>query len=265
MQQRFLALPAPGIEEELVLRPGSLRDYALLSSHHYKSARPATVTRVLVLEHKQPTVCGRFLGRCGEACVVGVLVESLPSLSCRLRDWALHDRYAGLRDLSQRATLLNREVRCVSRVVVHPQWRGLGVAVRLVKAALASATTVFTEALAAMGHVNPFFERAGMAAHHRPPHASDARLIGALALVGLSGVDLALPRAAWARVEGLPCGKREWVVVELERWWGRTHRERRTLSRERRGEEGMELLREARGRLLCEPVYYLRDNREGVS
>lgn len=233
------------MSNELRLREGNATDYAALAEHHYRAQRPVTMTRVLVLEREASSVCGRFLGRRGERQRVGVLVESLPALACVLRDWALGDRYARVHDRSLRASLLNREVRCISRVVVHPQWRGQGVAVRLVREALATARTRVTEALAAMGHVNPFFERAGMTAHTRPPHERDARLAAALRSVGIAVEELSVADAAWMKIQALPQSRREWIERELSRWRGKQ-------------QGGEETLRAARGRLLCEPVYYVK-------
>jgi GNAT superfamily N-acetyltransferase len=166
------------IGAELVLRRGTLRDYMALAEHHYRAKRPATVTRVLVLEHAAPSVTERFLALWGgqptaarRPQIVGVLVESMPVLACYARDAVLGMRYAGLKDVRQRARRVNAELRCISRVVVHPQWRGLGLAVRLVTAALAEPATIFTQSLAAMGQVNPFLERAGMTAYHPVPRA----------------------------------------------------------------------------------------------
>jgi len=50
----------------------------------------------------------------------------------------------------------------ISRVVVHPIYRGCGLAVRLVRHALRTARTSRIEALAVMGAIHPFFELAGM-------------------------------------------------------------------------------------------------------
>ncbi|MEL7088949.1 MAG: hypothetical protein AAGL98_11010, partial [Planctomycetota bacterium] len=142
LAERFCALPGPRhaaarpSDAGLRLRVGGLKDYAVLAEHHYKAKRPATATRVLVLEDPRPTVVGRYLQRADTTVVVGVLIESLPSLSCRMRDWALHERYGGHLAPRSRAIMLNSELRCISRVVIDPRWRGLGLAVRLVRRAL---------------------------------------------------------------------------------------------------------------------------------
>jgi GNAT superfamily N-acetyltransferase len=252
--ERFRRGGRDELASSLILAPGSMRDYLGLCEHHYKAQRPATATRVFALRFPHPGVVGRFLGRRDESQLVGVLVESLPALCCRLRDQALADRYGQVGNGRARALMLNEEVRCISRVVVHPQWRGLGLAVRLVKAALAEPTTIYTEALAAMGRVHPFFAKAGMTAYRRPIHEFDARLTDALARLGLSAVDLARLDHAANAIAGHAHGP--WLKGELQRWCKQALR---------RGDVSGLTLREqlvmARARLLAEPVYFLKDNR----
>jgi hypothetical protein len=281
LHERFAALPARGPADELTWRDGCLRDYGALAAFHYLRHRPAGAKRVLVLADCRPTVVGRFAQRRAEQRVVGVLVESLPALGCVLRNVATGGRYAGWSDRRASARLLNAEVRCISRVVVHPQWRGLGLAVRLVGRALATMTTPYTEALAAMGRVHPLFRLAGMREYRRPPLGRDQRLVDALASAGLAPWALAATRSVrrWLAGEGeavsgivggadggglIPArdgprrratmtgpgvdageAMRELVRDELGRWAGR----RLPLD---------EQLARARDRLLCEPVYYLK-------
>ena len=235
-----------------MLRPGRFADYQALGEHHYRAARPATAARVLVLEHRRPTVVGRFLKRNDETQIAAVLVESLPALSCQLRNVALGERFGAIANLSQRAILLNGEMRCISRVVVHPQWRGLGLAVRLVREALMTATTPYTEALAAMGHVHPFFERAGMTAYRRARHEHDARLIAALSHAGFAEIELAATQRLARGIEALPQRARQWLTAEIRRW------HRPILGRRGMSEAPLvEQLNAARRLLLCEPVYYV--------
>jgi GNAT superfamily N-acetyltransferase len=229
---------------------GTRADYKALASFHYLRHEPFSIGRVLVLEDMRPTIAGRFTPQSQTRTpqsVVAVLIESLPALSCRLRDEALGDRYRWA-DRRVSARLLNAEVRCISRVVVHPQWRGLGLAVRLVKWALATAMTPYTEALAAMGRVHPFFELAGMAAYRRWPRATNQRLREAMRFAGVELWELASVERMSGNVER---GTRnaELLRRELRRWAGG----RLTVK------EQLEL---ARDRLLCEPVYYVQENRK---
>lgn len=255
LQQRFAALPAPHPADALALTVGSSRDYQRLAEHHYRPARPSTLTRVLVLRDHRPSVVGRYLKRCDETQTVGVLVESLPSLNCRLRDWALRDRFGSWLPPRQRARLMSDELRCISRVVIDPRWRGLGLAVRLVRHALATATTRYTEALAAMGRVHPFFEKAGMTPYHRPPHPFDARLIAALGTVGLTPQDLARLTHMRQQIDAQPAATRHWLLAELHRWYRQNGGGR---SRQHSTDPETHL-RLAQQRLLLEPVYYLHD------
>ena len=147
-------------------------------------------------------------------------------------------------------------MRCISRVVVHPQWRGLGLAVRLVRHALATAVTPYTEAIAAMGKVHPFFEKAGMTAYHRPPLESTARLMAALARVGIEPVDLALYDKTQRRISALPEPDRRWFYKELNRWHKRTF-----VRFCYRSDDPVRQLRDAQRQLLSQPVYYLHHNR----
>ncbi|NJL32374.1 MAG: hypothetical protein HC898_12590 [Phycisphaerales bacterium] len=259
LYERFASLPMPGLETQLTLERGGWKDYQTLEAHHYKAQRPATATRILVLRHAQPSVIDRFRGNLAHSqtkTTVAVLVESLPSLSCRMRDVALGKRYGSMIDAWQRAQVLNEEVRCISRVIVHPQWRGLGLAHRLVREALQTATTLYTEALAAMGRVNPFFTKAGMTAYPRPSHAQDARLIAAMQHVGLQPTDLALLDLVQRHLEQMPENKRHFVLGELGRWYRNHH------GRGQRYESDPSVhWRMAQMKLLAEPVYYLHDNR----
>lgn len=240
---------AERLTQRLRLRYGSMNDYAALTAFHYLRQRPATATRVIVLEDDRPSVIGRFTatqaaaGR--ERQVVGVLVESMPSLGSVMRNVALRDRYRGLKGNGcWMGKLLNADLRCISRVVVHPQWRGLGLAVRLVRAALATMTTPFTEAMAAMGRVHPFFELAGMRAYRRWPLPRDQRLRDVLAWAEVELWELASVQRMQQRLAAERTGL---LRRELSRW---ADRERRTLD---------EQLEAARQELLCEPVYYLAE------
>jgi hypothetical protein len=49
----------------------------------------------------------------------------------------------------------------LARVVLHPTYRGAGVAAAFVRRACETCPVSWIETLTAMGRVNPFFERAG--------------------------------------------------------------------------------------------------------
>ena len=248
--ERFKAMRRGGAlpeAEALIAARGGMADYAALAGHHYRAARPGTAMRVLTLRDRRPGVVGRYLRRRGVGDrVAAVLVESMPALRCAMREWATRQRYGGWLSHGERARLLADELRCISRVIIDPRWRGLGLAVRLVRRALDTAETPLTEALAAMGRVNPFFERAGMTAYPPPMHEHDARLFAAMSRAGLEVIDLASSGRIAARLEALPTAQRQWFQRELMRW-------RRRCGGRGGGDES-DALAEARRRLVCRPV-----------
>lgn len=173
---------------------GDIRDYDALAPFHYRSGRPAT--RVLILRAVD--------GRSGT--LAGVLVVSMPTLNGSWRGRVWPGRYAG-RDRRRCVQRLNRELRTISRVIVDPRYRSRGVASRLVRAYLSRPMTRRTEAVAAMGEVCPFFERAGMREAFVPARDGDARLLQQVCQSGKSLDGLA--RAGRVPAE---------LVAELRRW-----------------------------------------------
>lgn len=57
---------------------------------------------------------------------------------------------------------LNAEVSIISRVVIHPKYRTIGLGEKLIRDTLALAGTPYVEMVAVMAKYNPFAEKAGM-------------------------------------------------------------------------------------------------------
>jgi ABC-type nitrate/sulfonate/bicarbonate transport system ATPase subunit/predicted GNAT family acetyltransferase len=159
-------LPAAWDLRRWPITRGDIHDYHALAAFHYVAKPPAAHKRVYVI--RPPRSARRTWLTAGAGDPAAVLVVSPPLMAVRGRNIATAGRYAG-GDRAAAIDLLNREVECISRVVVHPMYRGCGLAVRLVRHALADARTPLMEALASMGAVHPLFERAGMTAHEVPP------------------------------------------------------------------------------------------------
>jgi hypothetical protein len=89
---------------------------------------------------------------------VGICVFAAPAASLTLRS-----QYFGLHRPRSREHLaaLNQQIWVLARVVLHPTYRGAGVAAAFVRRACGTCPVPWIETLSAMGHVNPFFERAG--------------------------------------------------------------------------------------------------------
>ena len=191
------------IFDSMTIEEGSMHDYARLARFHYRSDRPATVSRIFRISMREPPAGDPILSpRATSRAALGVIIISRPHLGCAMRNVALNGRYRGL-DRKSAARLINEEVRTISRVIVDPRCRGLGLAVRLVRHALGRAETVYTEGVAAMGRVHPFFEKAGMLRFDPPLSREQARFESALDEIACPPHALASVKAMRARIDGI--------------------------------------------------------------
>lgn len=177
--------PCPPQTQPITFEPGTRHDYQRLAHLHYRSGAPATIVLVLRgIRHVPCTIdpSGRLLA--------GVLVVSMPTLNAvwRQRAWPGHFNTP---DKSLNARRLNQQVRLISRVIVEPRSRGLGVGSGLVRAYLENPLTPATEASACMGSVCPFFQRAGMTPYEIVHDLIDTRLLDALTHLAISPQSLA--------------------------------------------------------------------------
>ena len=124
---------------------GCVRDYRRFSVMHYRRRdQLGFVEKVFVLRDTR------------DDSQMGIVVFGMPALELRLRNEATGGRFV------RNAARLNREVRVLKRLVIHPDIRGCGQGHRFVERALPLAGVRFVECLAAMGEVNPVFDKAGM-------------------------------------------------------------------------------------------------------
>lgn len=211
VMERFAAMPRGGVDPAagVRVREGTMAEFEALGRLHYRAGKPGVVVRVMVAEAGEETstlahehtrtserrsrsyLPVRRLAQVpvSSAALVGVLTVSMPTLNGRWREAAWPGRYS-TQDRAADARRLNREVRLISRVIVDPRWRGLGIATRLVRGYLSRPLTEKTEAVAAMGACCPFFERAGMRAWRLEPDRRGARLMRALRGEGMEAWEL---------------------------------------------------------------------------
>jgi len=226
--------------DDLAICEGKVDDYHTLERFHYRAGPPATIARVLVARDTENEE------------VRGVLVVSHPTLNGRWRDIAWPSERPT--DKGASAAWLNREVRCISRVIVEPRARGRSIATSLVRAYLSRPDTPRTEAIAAMGGACPFFASAGMREVGIARTARDAALARSLARAGLRAsqcADLALVRR---RLSRSPMLRRE-----IERWARASRATSRWCEGDR--EMGIECLAElvclGAGGIVCPPRVFV--------
>ena len=114
------------VVEDLEIVEGRLEDYKRLSRFHYRGSWPGACWCVYVIKERK----GGRLGLDGSIC--GVIVYSMPSMGLELRNVATGNVFSGF-DRGTRLSLINNNIRCISRVIIEPRFRGLGLASRLVR------------------------------------------------------------------------------------------------------------------------------------
>ncbi|MCS7141355.1 MAG: ATP-binding cassette domain-containing protein [Candidatus Nitrosocaldus sp.] len=122
------------------IEKGGMDDWRMLEGYHYRGNRPYGIRHV-------------FRARMRDE-VVGVVLYSVPSPSCRGRNIAL----ARVPSIDE----VNRDFITISRVVVLPRFRGIGLASMLVRHTMPLVGKRYVESIAVMGRYNPFFVKAGM-------------------------------------------------------------------------------------------------------
>jgi GNAT superfamily N-acetyltransferase len=171
---------------DLVVSRGTSRDYAELARFHYLPGRPATWAGVWVVRYVEGdrpggigkrtrlpvgfARDGRDHGQTSLPMPPGSRLAAVAVLSYPTVNSAARDRALGMVGwpAARKLALANRDVRTISRVVVHPQFRGVGLASRLVRVICEQSPTRWVEAYAVMGRVHPFFEKGGMKRYDPP-------------------------------------------------------------------------------------------------
>jgi GNAT superfamily N-acetyltransferase len=89
---------------------------------------------------------------------IGICVYATPAASLTLRS-----KYFRLTNPRNRVAMsaLNEQLWLLQRVVIHPTYRGAGIAAEFVRRACELCDVDWIETLSAMGQTNPFFEKAG--------------------------------------------------------------------------------------------------------
>lgn len=134
---------------DVVISRGTFDDYKKLAAFHYKGEKVGGITDIFKAEVN------------GE--LVGVIVYTLSYLYLRPRNIALPHLLDLLRkDKDRYHEYVNKNIRRISRVIVIPKYRGIGLGVKLVKETMPLVGVKYIETLAVMARYNPFFEHAGM-------------------------------------------------------------------------------------------------------
>ncbi len=124
---------------EMKVEEGNKEDWHRLSRFHYRGHNVAVPRKIFRLLRNK------------ESC--GVIVYSYPPPSCY-----------GRRLVLPRMTIreMNKQLSIISRVVIHPKYRTVGLGAKLIHETLPLVGTPYVEMIAVMAKYNPFAEKAGM-------------------------------------------------------------------------------------------------------
>ncbi len=163
------AAPTCSLMRDVTVSVGSAADWRRLSQFHYRShnvmvpLKYIRMTRNVCLCVKQdlPDKCVGDCLKCGfnKPELIGVVVFCAAGFVSFGRRFFYGEC---LNRSKQEIQELNRLFSSISRVVIHPKYRSIGLGAYLVAEALKLSPTRFTETVAVMARYNPFFEKGGM-------------------------------------------------------------------------------------------------------
>ncbi len=126
--------------KKMSIEEGSINDWYALEEFHYRSGKPFGIKHIFRAIIDNITV--------------GIIIYSMPPLSCKGRNIAL-GRVVSTDEV-------NRDFITISRVVVSPRFRGIGIATMLVRDTMQRVGKRYVESIAIIGRYNPFLVKAGM-------------------------------------------------------------------------------------------------------
>jgi len=157
--------------DEMTVEEGSYEDWKQVSGFHYRSHRVAFMQKIFVLK-REDRVCGAV-----------VYVCPMSAAPCR-------NRVLKIENMKE----LNDKLARVARVVVHPKYRTIGAAVKLLRESLPLCGKPYVEMIAVMARYNPFAEHAGMTrVCESKPDKSILEAVAELEKLGFTSYLLAVP------------------------------------------------------------------------
>ena len=233
--------------QNLKIQTSGIDDYNELAQYHYRSGKIIAPDAIYTLTNKNfrsPT----------SPKIIGVIVYSMPSPGQSLRNIATGNLFINL-DKDTKLALINKNIRCISRVIIEPRYRGLGLATKLVRETMPLLNVPIVEALAVMGKANPFFEKAGMKKYSAPQRTSCALLLEAFSAVGIESADLINPETVQTKMECLPAAEKAFIEAQIRQFL-------RAYGRLRKAGPGIERTKKMLNKLTIRPDYYIWFNPE---
>lgn len=158
--------------KHLCIEPGTIQDYHHLARFHYRRSALGPTAGIWVIRNRRPS-------RYDSGEPVAVIVYTYPAPNLAVRN-VITQNFFARPDKAAGVSLLNRHVRCISRVIVDPRWRILGLASWLVRQTMPLLNVAMIESMALMGQFHPFLENAGLRQFIPPQNPKTEKLITAM-------------------------------------------------------------------------------------
>ena len=139
--------------DKVQIKKGNIEDYRKLGRFHYRSKGEDES------ESLRARDCYKLLF---EGKLIGIIVYSRSYLNLKPRNMVFGKRYVFTPGDIYTARLINEEIARISRVIIHPKFRGIGLGAFLVQETMPRVNVKVIEVLAVMAKYNPFAEKAGM-------------------------------------------------------------------------------------------------------
>lgn len=236
------------ITNHLEIRPAKRAAYDALAQFHYRGSCPAVYAAIYAI---YDTSGWHGLRRSrGRGDAVGVIVYTMPARELETRNIAINSMLDDCRNRKERMKMINENIRCISRVIIDPRYRGLGLAARLVRETMPLMNVPIIEAMAVMGQVNPFFEKAGMTAFPAKLSRQCEKMRDALHTVGIAGYQFLRPVEVQAKLDAMDGRLKFWLEHQTLRFLN-AYGKRRNMP------PGIDRTRFILSKLTAEPIYYL--------
>ncbi|MHC4533507.1 MAG: hypothetical protein ACYS6K_06105 [Planctomycetota bacterium] len=234
--------------KKIKIVPGGFDDYRQLAYYHYRESKPGPFKKIFVLRNEAL--------RTTRNKILGVIVYTMPYVGLEIRSLVMDNFFIGF-DKDTQLQLINKNIRCIGRLIIEPRFRGLGLAKRLVQQTMPKMNVPIIEAVAVMGRINPFLRKAGMRPFTSKPSERFAQFIEALSIIGIEGKDLIDPQKVQRRLSRLNGEKNEFIEREIKCFL-------KGYGRRRNMPPGLDRTRFILSRLNTKPVYYIWFN-ESIS
>ncbi|HAL45665.1 MAG: hypothetical protein A2Y12_19365 [Planctomycetes bacterium GWF2_42_9] len=235
------------IKKYLKIVPGTVDDYQSLSRFHYRPCELGPVAAVYKIIDTHPA-------RQHIEPLAGVIIYSMPVCSIQLRNIATQGLFTKLGSSSVNMQLVNQNIRNISRVVIEPRYRALGLAYDLVQKTMPMLNVPYIEAQAVMGKINPFFEKAGMMKYEAPEGSNCAKLRQALSIVGVDEADMVDIELVQSKLDRLGVKAKDFIENQITGFLSKFGRRIKNLP------AGLKRTEYIIGKLSERPVYYLWRN-----